>query len=202
MGQFRMPGHAAQGVAADVSFADVPVAIDSRIVRGPRVVEVNCAYFAGTNCVFEFVDQGFQTIFLTKVVAGGERVRGVKANAQRKLGTGIHDYAQMLEAMANTFSLSRRIFQKNPQLSQVEPADRKLNTVAALANSVSFMRSTCAARMHDQVVDAKQDCPFNFFAKGSTRLLQYEFVGSSEVYEIVAMNDDGCEFSYPAYFFE
>jgi adhesin HecA-like repeat protein len=122
-------------------------------------------------------------------------MRGVKANAQTNLWTGIHDHAQMLEAMADTFSLSRRVFQKNPQLSQIQPADGKLNTVAALANSGSFIRSTGAARVHDQVVDAKQDCPFNFFAKGSARLLQYEFVGSSEVYEIVAMNDDGFEFS-------
>ena len=38
-----MLGHAPQRITADVALADVPVAIDARIVSGARVVKMNGA---------------------------------------------------------------------------------------------------------------------------------------------------------------
>src|SRR6266480_106652 len=100
----------------------------------------------------------------------------------------------MLHSVANALSLPSCVLQKNPQLAQIQTTDGKLNTVAARANSVGFTSSARAARMYDQVIDAKHDCPFNFFAKRSTRLLQKYFVGGGEVYEIVAMNRNRRDF--------
>jgi hypothetical protein len=58
-------------------------------------------------------------------------VSGIKTNPEREFRAGIHDLSQMLEAMSNTFALSRSVFQKNSQLSQVQTATSKLKTIAA-----------------------------------------------------------------------
>src|SRR6185503_11391162 len=89
----------------------------------------------------KFINQCFQTIFFADVVAGGEGVSGVKANSKRKLGTGIHDFAQMLEAVSNALPLPRGVLQKNLQTSEPQAAAGKLKTLGAHAYTIRFTRS-------------------------------------------------------------
>src|ERR1700704_3632041 len=44
--------------------------------------------------------------------------------------------------------------------------------------------------MNDQIIDAQQDRPLNFFAKGGPRFFQHPLIRSREVYEIIAMNQN------------
>ena len=104
-----MLGHAAERIAAYVPFADMLVAIDTRIVSGARVVEVNGADVPGSYRAFQFIDQSFQAIFLANVVAGGERVRGVETNAKWDLWTAVHDCTQVFKAMPDALALARGV---------------------------------------------------------------------------------------------
>ena len=53
--------------------------------------------------------------------------------------------------------------------------------------------------MNNQVIDPEQKRTLNLFAKRDTRLLQHEIVSGSEIYEVVAVDDDRVESGYPSY---
>src|SRR5439155_23202726 len=44
MREFWMLGHATECLRADVAFANMPMSIDTRIVRGARIIEMNNAH--------------------------------------------------------------------------------------------------------------------------------------------------------------
>src|SRR5690349_1528489 len=108
-----MLGDATQGVEADMSFADVPVTIDTRVVDGARVVEVNRAYVLQPDGFLHALQQRFKTVCFANVVTGGERVRRVEADAERQLRTRVHDLAEMFEAMADAFALTGGVFEQD-----------------------------------------------------------------------------------------
>jgi hypothetical protein len=100
----------------------------------------------------------------------------------------------MFEAVADTFSLPRRVLQEDSQLPQVHPSHGKLQASAAGANSVGFTSSARATRMDHEIVDSKQERPLNFFPKRVARLLQHQIVGGGEVDEVVAVDSDWGDF--------
>src|SRR6185295_11692860 len=166
-------GHAPQRLSADVALADVPVAIDTSIVSGARVVKMNGANVPRSYRALKFIDQRFQTILLADIVAGGKGVGSIKTNAERKVGACIHDFAQMLEAVANTLALSRSVLQKNFQTAELQAPASELKTLSTPAYAICFTGSARTAWMDHEIIDAKQNCPLNFFAKRSARLLRH-----------------------------
>src|SRR5258705_7677685 len=128
---------------------------------------MNGAYVSRSYRALKFIHQRFQTILLADVVAGGKGVGSIKTNAQRKLRTGIHDFAQMLEAVANTLALSRSVLQKNFQSAELQTPASELKTVGTPAYAIRFTGSARTAWMDHEIIDAKQNCPLNFFAKRS-----------------------------------
>src|SRR5688500_5845057 len=98
---------------ADVSFADVPMAIDTRIVRSTRIVEVDRPHVFQANSSIHLLNQRVQSVFFPNVISGSERMRRIKTDSECKRGTAIHYLAQMFEAMSDTFTLPCRVLQKN-----------------------------------------------------------------------------------------
>ena len=76
-----MARDASQRCTTDVTFANVPVSIDTRIVRRSRIVEVNGAHVFSLDGALKFYNHSFQTVFFANVVTGGEGVCRVEANA-------------------------------------------------------------------------------------------------------------------------
>ncbi len=86
MSEFWMVGHTPQCVAADMTFADMPVSIHPRVVRCARVIEVNGADIPGLHRALKFIDQCFKAILFTDVVTGGESVRRIETNTEVEFG--------------------------------------------------------------------------------------------------------------------
>ena len=113
-----MASNAAQCFGADVTFTDVPVTIDARVVGGARVVEMNGVHVFGFYCLLHSLKEGFESVFFTNVVSGCEGVGGIETNAERKLWADAYDRFQVFETMADAITLARRVFQKDLQLAK------------------------------------------------------------------------------------
>src|SRR5689334_21227335 len=97
---------ATQRLGADVAFADVPVSIDTRVITGARIVEMNGAHIFGFHRLLYSLKQRFESVFLAYVVAGSERMRRVETNAERQLWANADDRFQVFETMADASALS------------------------------------------------------------------------------------------------
>src|ERR1051326_7252953 len=71
----------AEGVDADFSLADVLMPVDARAERLLRVVEVERADLADAGVAVDLVDDALPSVARADVVAGGEDVAGVDADA-------------------------------------------------------------------------------------------------------------------------
>lgn len=126
VGQFRMTRDSPQRRAPDVAFADVPVAIHAGIVRRARIVEMDCPHLLQTDKTIDRLQGGLQSVCFANVVTGGEGMRRINAHAELKFGTGIHDCAQMFEAVPDTFTLTRGVLQQNAQRPEFQTFAGKL----------------------------------------------------------------------------
>jgi hypothetical protein len=113
----RVRGDAAQGFEADVAEAEVPVAVDARIIRGARVVEVDGAHVLDTDVVVERFESGREAVLFAEVVAGGEGVGRVEADAEAESRTLGDNLAQVLEAVADALALPGGVLQKDAEVS-------------------------------------------------------------------------------------
>jgi hypothetical protein len=82
-------GDAGEGCGADVAEADVPVAVDARVVGGARVVEVDGADVARADVLRQRVERGGEAVLFAYVVAGGEGVGRVEADAEVERGAAL-----------------------------------------------------------------------------------------------------------------
>src|SRR6266536_3975657 len=64
-----------QRLTADVSLTDVPMAIDARVVRCARIIEMDRPNFPEADRTPDDVDRRLQTIAFANVVSGSERMR-------------------------------------------------------------------------------------------------------------------------------
>ena len=110
----------AQGFGADVTLADVPVAIDAGVVNGARVVEVNGADVLDSHGLLHPLNQRSETIFLADVMTGSKGVRRVEANAERDFRTQLHDQGEMFEAVADAVALPGGVFQQDAQAYETQ----------------------------------------------------------------------------------
>src|ERR1700738_1802162 len=96
----------------------------------------------------------------------------------------------MLEAMPDTISLARRILQQNAKRTELQSLASNFQALRTFRNTISFARAARTTRMNDQIIDAQQDRPLNFFAKGDTRFFEHGRVCSGEVHEVITMNQN------------
>src|ERR1043165_5615983 len=82
VGEARGAGDAPERVRADVAEAEMPVAVNARVVFGLRVVEVDGAHVAESDVRVERVERGTQSVVGAQGAAGCEGVRRVEADAQ------------------------------------------------------------------------------------------------------------------------
>src|SRR5207244_950841 len=73
--------HEGEGVAADLPFADVLVAVDARAERLLRVVEMKRADVLHADEALHLVDHSLPAVVRPDIVAGGEDVAGIDADA-------------------------------------------------------------------------------------------------------------------------
>src|SRR5262245_23254883 len=102
-----------QRIAANVSFANVPVSINTRIIRRARIIKMDCPNCPQTYRAPNDVNCVFQAGFVANVVSGSERVSGVNTNTQRNLRTPVYDSAQVFKTMSDAFALACGVFQKD-----------------------------------------------------------------------------------------
>src|SRR5689334_10867188 len=183
-----MTSDATQCFGADVAFADVPVTIDARVVDSARIVEVNGAHVLSLHCLLHSLKQRFESVFFTNVVSGRERVCSVETDGERKLRANAHDRFQMFETMTDAVALSGSVLQKDLQLSKPQALARDLQTRRAQRDAVSFTSAARTSRMDHEIINAEQQRSLNFFTKRSARFLQHHVIRSSEVDEVVAVN--------------
>src|SRR6185369_10573300 len=132
-----MTSDAAECLGADVAFADVPVTIDARVVSSARIVEVNGADVFSLHCLLHSLKQRLQPVFFTYVVSGGECVCSVETHGEWKLWANAHDRFKMFETVADAVALSRSVFQKYFQLSELQTLARDLQARGAQRDAVS-----------------------------------------------------------------
>src|SRR6267154_3653373 len=75
--QLRMAGNAPQSIGSNMSLADVPVAVDTRIVSRSRVVEVDSADAAGADSSLYDLHRRFESFFFADIVSGRKSVRRI-----------------------------------------------------------------------------------------------------------------------------
>src|SRR5205085_4434002 len=115
----RVARDAAERLRADVAEAEVPVAVNARVVVGLRVVEVYGAHARESDVRVERVECGRKAVLGTQVVAGREGVRRVEADAEVQSGAARSDLAQVLEAMADALALARGVLQKYSEVAKL-----------------------------------------------------------------------------------
>src|ERR1051325_10565767 len=98
------------------------------------------------DCFLDDRDGRLQTVGLANVVTGRERMRRVDANAERELRAGLHDRAQMFEAMADAFALAGSVLKQNLQLTKTQTFARDLKAEGANFQRVFLGTATRAAR--------------------------------------------------------
>src|SRR5215216_6533473 len=160
-----MAGDATEGVGADVTFTDVPVTIDARVVSSARIVEVDGSDVLCLYCLLHSLQQRFEAVFLADVITGRERVGSVETNAERKLRADAYDFLEVLEAVTDAVALPGRVLQKNAQRAKLQSLARDLQTCRAQPDTISFARAARASRMHYEVINTEQQCPLDFFTK-------------------------------------
>ena len=154
-----------QRIGADVTFPNVPVAIDSGVVRRLRVIEMHGAHIPEADSFFDYAQRRFQPIGFTKVIAGREGMRSIDTNAERQFGTCLHDRPEMFEAMADTLALTGSVLEQDPQLSETQTFAGQLQTEGANLERVGFRTTTRTAGMYDEIIDTECDCPLNLLTK-------------------------------------
>jgi len=181
---------APQSISANVTFADVPVPIDARIVRRFGIVEVDRVHVPESNGLLDNRERRLQTLFFTNIVTGRERMRGVDANAQGQLLGSVHDGPQVFEAMTDAFALAGGVFKQNLQLAESQTLASNLKTERANFQGILFRTPTRAAGMHDQIINAERNRALNFFAERIDRFQQDDFIGSGKINQIICVNQD------------
>lgn len=75
-----MAGHTSQRWLTDVALADVPMTVNSGIVFGAGVVEMNRSNIFRLNGFLNLLDQRFKTVLLAQIIAGREGVSCIEAH--------------------------------------------------------------------------------------------------------------------------
>src|SRR4030095_12821766 len=114
-----------------MTFADVPVPINPRIVRRARIVEMDGAHIFQSDCLPDYGHRRFQSIGFANVITRSKRMRSVDAHSEREFGAGPHDRAQMLEAVADAFALARSVLQQDLQFAETQSFASDLQTERA-----------------------------------------------------------------------
>src|SRR5262249_1500037 len=92
---------------AELSLADVVVAVDARAQLFLRIVQMERREALDADELVEFLEHRRVALLGAEIVAGGERVLGVEADAEPFALLGrVDDVADLLEAVAETASLS------------------------------------------------------------------------------------------------
>src|SRR2546423_836891 len=97
----------------------------------------------------------------------------------------------MLEAMPDALALPGCVLQKDTKRAEVQAIARDLQALGARSDAVRLARTPRTARMHDEVVRTQGDSAQHLFTKRGARFFKDQGIGSRQVDEIVAMNDDG-----------
>src|SRR5713101_2500012 len=108
---------------------------------------MNRAHVSQSHRASNDLQRRLQSICFANVITSGERVRRVDAHAQWKFRTCIHNRAQMFEAMANTFTLSRGVLQQNPQSTKPQAFAGELKTERADFDRVCLAGTARTTRM-------------------------------------------------------
>src|ERR1051325_9803000 len=119
------------------------------------------------DCFLNALEECFESVFFANVVTGGECVGGVETNAERQLWASAHERFEVFEAMTDAVALSGSVLQKDFQLAEPQALARDLQTRGAQRNAVSLAGAARTSGMHDEIIDAEQQCSLDFFTKRS-----------------------------------
>src|SRR5215471_19068383 len=173
-----------------MSFTDMPVPIDSRVVGCLRVIEVHGAHILQSDSPFDYGNRRFQAISFTNVIARSEGMRGIDADAERQLRTRFHDRAQMFEAMADALALTGSVLEQDSKLTETQTLAGELQAERANLQRILFGTTARTAGMHDEIVNAERDRPLDFLAKRINRLEENDFVSCRQVDQIIRVNEN------------
>src|SRR5579885_3233586 len=191
LGEARLARDPCERLGPDLAEADVPVAVNARIIGRLRVVEVYSTNISEAHIFFERFKSGRKPVLVAQVVARGEGVRRVEADAEVQAGALLSNLAQVLEAVADALALTRRVLKQDSERAKFDSLARGLQTLGARPNPVGLARAARAAGMDDEVVRAESNPALDLFAERGDRLLADCIVRRGEVDEVVRVDDDG-----------
>src|ERR1043165_5684496 len=152
----RVGDDGAEGLRADASLADVLVAVDARAERLLRVVEGERADFADADVRVDLVDDALPSAARADVVAGGEDVAGVDADADALLFVDeVYDPAELLERAAEAGALPRGGLEERDDLVPRQARMHVVERARDLVGAGGDARAEVRAGMEDDGVDAE-----------------------------------------------
>src|SRR5213078_3355392 len=111
----RVVDEPSERLDADAALADVLVPIDTARARLLRVVQVEGLQAREPHDPSELTERLAVALFRTDVVAGGEQVARVEADADAaRAAEPLDDLGEVLEAMSEVGPLARRLLEQDP----------------------------------------------------------------------------------------
>ncbi len=141
--------------------------------------------------------------FAVNVVARLEGVRRIEANAERKLGRGVHDGFQFFEARADGRAHAGSIFEQQAQAAialivevpaQAHAARRLAQRLGHLANGLCQASAPRArTRMHHQKIGAQSSARTHLVVKCLDRTDAHHRIGGRQIDQIIGVDDQRAE---------
>ena len=177
-----------EGVDAEVSLADVLVAIDSGGEGLFAIVQMKRAQMVQTDDAIELLERLGEFAFRAERVAGGEEMAGVEANSQsRGILGAFEQFREVFEAMAQAGPLPRGRFEPDLDLVRGRGSQNNIERGNDIRQSLLFFASGGRAGMENDARQAKLLGPIEFNAEGLDRFVAQFRIGTGEVDQIAGV---------------
>src|SRR5687768_2741400 len=165
--------------------------VDAAAARLLRVVAVKDLHTVEADAAFEGVEGLPVTLLADDVVAGGDEVARVQANADTGRAVEMaEDSRQMLEAVADRPALPRRMLEQHHRLFARPRLERRANRLGNEPERVLLAARCAGSGMDDDAEQPERVRAIEFVDERRDRLLAQEWKRGRQVDQVAGMGDD------------
>jgi hypothetical protein len=131
-------------------------------------------------------------------VARREKVRSVNTYAHRQIAAEIENRLQLAELRPYRVSLPGCVFEKNAQVTQLQPAHSLAQSIGDRRNCVARMRSATRTGMRHQIIGAQSQRANDLAVKRLHGTRAQNAIGGSQIDQVIVVNDQRSKTKLPA----
>lgn len=188
-----MPGERGGHQEAEALFSDLPLAdagvpVDARAKLFHRIVDVEGVEVLEADDPVEFLERLFPLFRGSDIVACGEDVAGVDADADRNfMMEAAEDEGEVLKTVADAASLARGRLKEDAGFPLMDRAFHAYKTFDDCFEALLFRSACCGSRMEVEIGDFEEVASFQFALEGLAAFSEHFGVGGAEIDQVAVV---------------